>query len=67
VQFVVISLVNDTCLTITRFEEQAVVVLHRDASVSISPFLHPDFAVCMLGYSMQQFAPVVYLNAKRTH
>lgn len=66
VQFVVISLVTDIWLTITGFEEQAFVILHRDASDSMSPFLHPDFAVCMLGYSLHHFAGIVYLNVKRT-
>lgn len=65
-QFVVISLVNGMCLTITDFEEPAFVVLHRDESVSMSLFLHPDFAVCMLGYSVQHFADIVYLNVKGT-
>lgn len=65
-QFVDIFLVADICLTITGFEKQAFVVLHRDASVPMSLFLHPDFAVCMLGYSVQHFARIAYLDVQRT-
>jgi len=68
VQFVVRShfLGADICLTITGFEELASVVLHRDVSVSMSLLLNPDFAVCMLGHSVQHFARIVCLNVKRT-
>ena len=44
-QFAVVSLVTGICLTVTGFEEHASVVLHRDVSVSMSLFLHPDFGV----------------------